>query len=64
MAAMILRRTLAVLLLLFALAAVALSRAFPFLDDLSDSAKSAISVGAAVCVLAAVRIWLRKTPEQ
>ncbi|MEV4539564.1 hypothetical protein AB0J82_37900 [Asanoa sp. NPDC049518] len=61
---MILRRALAVFLLLFALAALAFSRAFPLLDDLSDSAKSAITVGAAVCVLAAVRVWVGKAPEQ
>ncbi|WP_203712809.1 hypothetical protein [Asanoa siamensis] len=61
---MMLRRALAVLLLLFALAAIASSRAFPFLDDLSDAAKSAITVAGVVCVLAAVRLWLPKTPEQ
>ncbi|WP_203704567.1 hypothetical protein [Asanoa iriomotensis] len=61
---MILRRSLAVLLLVFALAAVALSRGSTHLDNLSDSAKSGITVVAAVCVLAAVRLWLRKTPEQ
>jgi multisubunit Na+/H+ antiporter MnhG subunit len=61
---MILRRTLAVFLLLVALAALAFSRAFPFLDDLSAAAKSGITVGAAVCVLAAVRVWLGKAPEQ
>ncbi|WP_144022671.1 hypothetical protein [Asanoa hainanensis] len=61
---MILRRALAVLLLLVALVALAVSRASHYSDDLSDSAKSGIAVGAAVCVLAAVRFWLRKAPEQ
>ncbi|WP_176985222.1 hypothetical protein [Asanoa ishikariensis] len=61
---MILRRALAVLLLVAALVALYLSRGSSSLDELSDSAKSGISVAAAVCVLAAVRLWLRKAPEQ
>ncbi|WP_307868926.1 hypothetical protein [Micromonospora sp. C95] len=50
------------LLLLIAFLALVVSRTFPFTDDLSGLAESAIAVGGAVCGLAGVWLWLRRTP--
>lgn len=61
---MIRQRVLAVLVLLIAFLALALSRAFPFLDELPGLAKSAIAFAGAACGLAGVWLWLRKTPER
>ncbi|WP_422771991.1 hypothetical protein ACN28C_02465 [Plantactinospora sp. WMMC1484] len=58
------QRILAVLLLLIAFVALALSRAFPFLDDFPTLAKSAIAVAGAACGLTGVWLWLRRTPER
>ncbi|MFY1674968.1 hypothetical protein ACN27G_34350 [Plantactinospora sp. WMMB334] len=58
------QRIVAVLLLLIAFVALALSRAFPFLDDLPTLAKSAITVAGAVCALTGVWLWLRKAPQR
>jgi len=64
MTAMVRQRVLAVLLLLIAFVALALSRAFPFMDDVPGLAKSAIAVGGAACALAGVWLWVRKAPGQ
>ncbi|MBX7268389.1 hypothetical protein KIF24_21810 [Micromonospora sp. Llam7] len=57
------QRVLAVLLLLIAFLALVVSRTFPFLDDLSGLAESAIAVGGAACGLVGVWLWLRGTPQ-
>ncbi|WP_240742234.1 hypothetical protein [Micromonospora zingiberis] len=61
---MIRPRILAVLLLLIAFVALALSKAFPFLEDFPEVAKTAIAAGGAACALAGVSLWFRKKPEQ
>jgi hypothetical protein len=57
------QRALAVALLLVAFLALAASRAFPFLDDISGVAKVAIALTGAACALAGAWLWLRKTPD-
>ncbi|WP_428965885.1 hypothetical protein [Micromonospora fluostatini] len=57
------QRVLAVVLLLIAFGALALSNTFPFLDDLSELAESAVTVGGALCALAGVWLWWRGTPD-
>lgn len=64
MTSMTRQRILAVLLLLIAFLALALSRAFPVLDDLPTLAKSAITVAGAACALTGVWLWFRKTPDR
>jgi hypothetical protein len=58
------QRVLAAILLLIAFLTLAASRAFPFLDDLSGAAESAIVGAGAACALAGVWLWLRKTPDR
>ncbi|MFD0969780.1 hypothetical protein [Plantactinospora endophytica] len=60
---MIRQRVLAVLLLVIGFLALALSQAFPVLDDLPTLAKSAIAVAGAASTLTGVWLWFRKTPE-
>ncbi|MEU5914225.1 hypothetical protein [Micromonospora sp. NPDC047527] len=61
---MVLQRTLAVLLLLIAFAALVLSHTFPFLDDLNEVAETAVVFGGVVCLCAGVSLWLRKAPQR
>jgi hypothetical protein len=63
MTSMIRQRVLAVVLLLIAFLALAASHTFPFLDDLSGVAESAIAVVGAACALAGVWLWMRRTPD-
>jgi hypothetical protein len=42
---------------------LAASRAFPFLDDVSEVAKTLVTVTGAACALAGVGLWLRKVPD-
>jgi hypothetical protein len=58
------QRVLAVVLFLIAFLALAASRTFPFLDDLSGAAEAAIAVVGAACALTGVSLWLRKTPDR
>ncbi|MFI9639311.1 hypothetical protein ACIG87_04460 [Micromonospora sp. NPDC051925] len=60
---MIRQRVLATLLLLIAFVALVLSRTFPFLDDLSGLAETAIAVAGAAFGLAGVWLWLRGGSE-
>ncbi|MCZ7438175.1 hypothetical protein O7598_17325 [Micromonospora sp. WMMC241] len=57
------QRVLAVVLFVLAFLALAATRAFPFVDDLSGVAKSAVAVVGAACLLAGVALWMRKPPE-
>ena len=61
---MVRQRVIAVLLFLVAFVAVTLSRTSPFLDDLSELAKTAIAVGGAACLLVGVSLWFRKESGQ
>ncbi|WP_320065107.1 hypothetical protein [Micromonospora sp. RTGN7] len=61
---MVLQRVLAVLLLLIAFVALALSHTFSFLDDLSELGETAVVVAGAVCGMAGVSLWFRKTSGQ
>ncbi|MDW3848762.1 hypothetical protein NMK34_19300 [Micromonospora sp. BRA006-A] len=36
---------------------------FPFLDDLSEPAESAVAIGGAACLLAGVWLWWRKPAD-
>ncbi|MDG4789387.1 hypothetical protein O7626_26265 [Micromonospora sp. WMMD1102] len=58
------RRVLAVVLLLIAFVALAASRTFPILDDLSGVAKSAITIAGAACALVGAWLWVRKASDQ
>ncbi|WP_030438270.1 hypothetical protein [Actinoplanes subtropicus] len=60
---MVRQRVLALALLFAAFLALVASRAFPFLDDISGVAKTAITLAGATCGLAGVWLWLRKTPD-
>ena len=57
-----LRRVAAVALLLIAFLTLAASRAFPFLNDIPEIAKTAIVVVGAASALAGVYLWTRKAP--
>ena len=57
------QRVLAVVLLLLALLALAASRAFPFMDDLHEALKIAVTVAGVACALAGVALWLRGAPD-
>jgi hypothetical protein len=61
---MIRQRALAVLLLLVAFAALAASKAFPFLDDVPGWVRTAVAVAGGVSGLAGVALWLRKPPGE
>ncbi|WP_433389170.1 hypothetical protein [Micromonospora sp. KLBMP9576] len=61
---MLRQRVLAVLLLLIAFLTLALSHTFPFLDDLSELAETAIVIVGVACALAGVSLWLRGAPER
>ena len=61
MSAMNRQRVLAVILLIIAFLTLAASRAFPFLDDISGAAETAIVVAGAACALGGVWLWLRGT---
>jgi nitrate reductase gamma subunit len=61
---MILQRVLAVLLLLVAFVALALSHTFPFSDALPGLVQTAIAMGGAACCLAGVSLWLRRRPQR
>ena len=50
------------ILLLIAFLTLVASRAFPFLDDVSDVGKTAVVLVGAACGLSGVYLWLRKTP--
>ncbi|SCG64221.1 hypothetical protein [Micromonospora humi] len=56
-------RVLAVVLFALAFLALAATRAFPFVDDLSGVAKSAVAVVGAACLLAGVALWMRKPQD-
>jgi hypothetical protein len=56
------QRVLAAFLLFIAFLALAASRAFPFLDDLSEAVKIAVTFAGAACALTGVWLWLRKRP--
>lgn len=64
MRSVILQRILAGLLLLIGFLAMAASHTFPFLDDLSELAESAVAIGGAACLLAGVWLWLRKPADR
>ncbi|WP_349876513.1 hypothetical protein ABIH81_20520 [Micromonospora sp. HUAS YX12] len=64
MRSVILQRILAGVLLLIGFLAMAASHTFPFLDDLSELAESAVAVGGAACLLAGVWLWLRKPADR
>ncbi|UFN92212.1 hypothetical protein [Micromonospora aurantiaca] len=49
---MVVQRITAGLLLLIGFLAMAASHTFPFLDDLSEPAESAVAIGGAACLLA------------
>lgn len=57
-------RILAVVLLAVALAGLAASKAFPFLDDVPTALKAAIAAVGAACGLIGVWLWLRSTPSK
>jgi hypothetical protein len=57
------QRVAAVVLLFIAFLALVAVRAFPFLDDLSGVAETAVAVGGAACGLSGVYLWLRKAPN-
>ncbi|MEU8068947.1 MULTISPECIES: hypothetical protein [unclassified Micromonospora] len=61
---MTLQRIAAGLLLLIGLLAMAATRTFPFLDDLSEPAETAVAIGGAACLLAGVWLWLRKPADR
>ncbi len=61
---MVVQRITAGLLLLIGFLAMAASRTFPFLDDLSEPAESAVAIGGAACLLAGVWLWLRKPADR
>ncbi|MET9301007.1 hypothetical protein ABZX66_16920 [Micromonospora aurantiaca] len=61
---MVLQRIAAGLLLLIGLLAMAATRTFPFLDDLSEPAETAVAIGGAACLLAGVWLWLRKPADR
>ncbi|MBF5033094.1 hypothetical protein IRY44_25400 [Micromonospora sp. ANENR4] len=61
---MILQRIAAGLLLLIGLLAMAATHTFPFLDDLSEPAESAVAIGGAACLLAGVWLWWRKPVDR
>ncbi len=60
---MIIQRVAAGLLLLIGLLAMAATRTFPFLDDLSKPAETAVAIGGAACLSAGVWLWLRKRAD-
>lgn len=62
MSAMNPQRLGAIALLVIAFLTMAASRAFPFLDDISGVAKTAVVIVGAACGLAGVYLWVRKTP--
>jgi len=55
-------RAAAVALFLVAFLALAASRAFPFMDDIPGVVETAIVLLGAVCALAGVYLWRRKSP--
>ncbi|MGC4886163.1 hypothetical protein [Micromonospora sp. DT227] len=57
-------RILAVALFVLAFLALAATRAFPFVADLSGVVKSAVAVVGAACLLVGVALWTRRPPEQ
>lgn len=61
---MILQRIAAGLLLLIGLLAMAATHTFPFLDDLSELAETAVAIGGAACLSAGVWLWLRKPADR
>ncbi|MBQ1059174.1 hypothetical protein KBX43_00365 [Micromonospora sp. C41] len=61
---MVLQRIAAGLLLLIGLLAMAATHTFPFLDDLSEPAESAVAIGGAACLLAGVWLWWRKPADR
>ncbi len=61
---MVVQRITAGLLLLIGFLAMAASHTFPFLDDLSEPAESAVAIGGAACLLAGVWLWLRKPADR
>jgi len=61
---MVLQRVTAGLLLLIGLLAMVATRTFPFLDDLSGPAETAVAIGGAACLLAGVWLWLRKPADR
>jgi hypothetical protein len=52
----------AIVLLLIAFFVLVASRAFPFLDDISGAAETAIVLVGVACALLGVHLWLRKSP--
>ena len=61
---MILQRIAAGLLLLIGLLAMAATHTFPFLDDLSEPAETAVAIGGAACLLSGVWLWWRKPADR
>ncbi|MEU7761376.1 MULTISPECIES: hypothetical protein [Micromonospora] len=61
---MILQRIAAGLLLLIGLLAMAATHTFPFLDDLSELAETAVAIGGAACLLVGVWLWWRKPADR
>ncbi|MDO3686558.1 hypothetical protein [Micromonospora sp. C28ISP2-4] len=61
---MVLQRVTAGFLLLIGLLAMAATRAFPFLDDLSEPAETAVAIAGAAFLLAGVWLWLRKPADR
>jgi hypothetical protein len=64
MASMNRQRALAVVLLAAAFLALAATRAFPFMDDLSTPVQIVIAGAGAVCALAGVGLWLRSAGSE
>ena len=61
---MVLQRIGAGLLLLIGLLAMAATYTFPFLDDLSELAETAVAIGGAACLLVGVWLWWRKPAQR
>jgi hypothetical protein len=57
------QRLVALVLFLAAFLALAASRAFPFLDDIPGVVETALALLGAVCALAGVYLWLRKSHD-
>lgn len=56
-------RLVAVVLFLVAFLALAVSQAFPFLDDMPGVVESAIVLVGVACTLAGVYLWFRKASD-
>ncbi len=58
-----LKHVFAVVLFAIGLLALALSRGFPFQDNVPETAKAAIVILGAACIPAGAYLWYRKTPD-